>query len=274
MDNETIPSISYELLKGHGIGFTVADESNTISKSGPWGTTYLSHEANNGGLSNRYMIPFNKTINITCTTRISGPFWYWVHGIYNFPVMYSKYNIELPNNDGMLRLKLYKNEYVLANNLDFITLANITDKPGAVLQFSLYANSSSFTYLEGCLRMKIDDDINYQYLSSGTEDIFDSSYYFDSGIYHSDEVGLTYKSNPGYISAYRFFDSDPILWTNNFELIWRVGETSGINNNNGCPNTWNDALNDNITSNMGNTQGILAKQTTVTTYTWVYEYNL
>ena len=219
------------------------------------------------------MIPFTKSVKITVITQTNGTFWYWVHGIYNFPPIVTDFNIELPTT---ARLMLYKQEISNVTNLDFVTMADVTNKSGIVLGFTLAVNSTSFTYLEGCIRIKIDDD-ETQFLSSGTEDIFESSYYFDAGIYHDDQVGLTFKESPGAMSAYKFFGADPMIFTKSMSLMWRSGETGGVHNNNGCPNVWSG--NDGKTTKAINRETpewerLGALPANVTTYAWVYVYDL
>ncbi len=120
----------------------------------------------------------------------------------------------------------------------------------------------------------IDDD-ETQFLSSGTEDIFASSYYFDAGIYHDDQVGLTYISKPGAMSAYKFFMADPMIFTKSLSLVWRVGETEGIHNNNGCPNIFDNSTSDTTQAGSDtNFDNPMLTNATVTTYAWVYEYQL
>ena len=276
IDNETIASIEYNLLLGHGMGFTSKNETNTINNNGPFGTKYISHEASNGGLSHRYLIPFTKHIRITAKTMKNGTFWYWIHGIYDFPVILTPFNIEMPINT---KLILYKQVNIKLTSLEYLTMANVTNKSGILFGFTIAANSSDFTYLEACLRIKIDDDDDsYQFLSSGTEDVFLSSYYFDSGVYHSDESGLTFKSNPGIMSAYKFFDHDPMIFQNSMQLVWRCGEVSDNDPNVGCPTSFGNKLNDsnsnsnNKNKNKGKTNRLKYSDTVVTTYTWVYQY--
>eukprot|EP00483_Globobulimina_turgida_P013308 UN13332 len=129
------------------------------------------------------------------------------------------------------------------------------------------------------MRIKIDDN-EVQFLSSGTEDIFESSYYFDAGVYHDDEVGLTYKAKPGMMSAYKFFMADPMIFTKSMSLIWRSGETNGVSNNNGCPNKFDQNYNNTMKSqdydhdNLKDFSNPMLADNIVTTYAWVYQYQL
>ena len=64
-------------------------------------------------------------------------------------------------------------------------------------------------------------------LSSGLEDYFLGTYYFDSGMYHADLAGLTYMDRKtSSFSAYRFHaDLDPVVFDNGMRLTCRCGET-------------------------------------------------
>ena len=63
-------------------------------------------------------------------------------------------------------------------------------------------------------------------LSSGLEDYFLGTYYFQRGTDANDLAGLTHLDEPTQtFSAYRFHDDDPIFFTNGFKLTCRCGET-------------------------------------------------
>lgn len=275
VDGELIPSIKYDLLLAHGIGFGSLNEEKMIKKHGAWSTQYISHASARGGLSNRFLIPFKNSVRVTATTAGEGKYWYWVHGMYNFPIIYSsRFHIPLPSNT---RLKLYKNVNVSMKNLEFLTLVNVSETAGALFMFSVaVVHSTSNAYMEGCFRIRIDSskENDFQFLSSGFEDIFLGSYYFDGGVFFSDEVSLVSRDDPmnGEISAFRFFDSDPMLFRKSLEVVWRCGEHKGIDKLNGCPNTF---YNGNIAESIDKNNKYTAKKannTIVTTYTWVYEY--
>lgn len=70
-------------------------------------------------------------------------------------------------------------------------------------------------------------------LSTGTEDYFDSAWYFNAGEFHLPVAGFTHLETTGGIkwSAYRFHEMDPLIFNNGFKLVWRNGDTvdpSGI----------------------------------------------
>lgn len=254
IDMETEPSLDFNLFLAHGIGCNESEETANI----PWGTRRLAHSAD-GGIYNTYRIPFGKSFKVTATRPTAGAFFYIVRGVENYPLILG--DLQLPSNT---RLKLYKNEQVKLQPLQFITLANISNSAGAVFMVMLTAQSTDYNYLEACMRAYIDGSNQTTWLSSGTEDFFLSAYYFNKGIYHMDNAGLTFKDTKGSMSAYKFFENDPLLFTKSLVLMWRCGET--INGKDGCPNNWPPPSpteeNKQEVPNLANT--------TVTTYTWVY----
>lgn len=62
-------------------------------------------------------------------------------------------------------------------------------------------------------------------LSSGLEDYFLGTYYFNRGKYANDVAGLTHlDKKDASFSAYRFHDEDPIFFANGLRLTCRCGE--------------------------------------------------
>ena len=256
IDMEAEPSLDFQLFLAHGIGCNESEEGDNI----PWGTRRVAHSAD-GGIYNTYRIPFSKGFKVTATRPTAGTFWYIVRGVENYPLILG--DLQLPSNT---RLRLYKNDQVMLQPHQFVTLANISNSAGAVFMVTLAAMSTDYNYLEACMRAYIDGSDQTTWLSSGTEDFFLSAYYFNKGIYHLDNAGLTFKDSKGSMSAYKFFENDPLLFTKSLALVWRCGET--INGKDGCPNDWPPP---NSTVGIKHEIPNLAS-TTVTTYTWVYQW--
>ncbi len=256
IDGEQQASLQFMLLLAHGVGFDEKSESAYI----PWGTKRIAHAAD-GGIYNTYRIPFSKSVKVTAEHPNGGAFWYIIRGVDNYPIILG--DLILPKDT---RLYVYKNENKELTPLEFITLANITGTAGALFQVTIAAASTDYNYLEACMRANIDDDKNTTWLSSGTEDFFLSAYYFNKGAYHLDNAGLTFKDGKGTMSAYKFFENDPILFTKSLVLTWRCGETA--NGAVGCPNDYPPPREEGAgyTPTLANTN--------VTTYTWVYQYTL
>ena len=257
IDGETVASLDFQLFLAHGIGF-----NNTIEdKYVPWGTKLFAHTAGGGGLYNTFRIPFLKSFIVTLTHPKGGAFFYIVRGVENYPLVLG--DLLLPKTT---RLRLYKQTNVLLKPLEFITLAKVEDSAGAVFMVTLAANSTDYNYLEACMRVVIDGG-DTMFLSSGTEDFFLSAYYFNKGVHHFENAGLTSEEGKGIMSAYKFFERDPLLFTKSLELTWRCGETVGVKG--GCPDNFPPSS----SNGKPHFRSIKLADTVVTTYTWVYEWS-
>jgi hypothetical protein len=104
-----------------------------------------------------------------------------------------------------------------------------TRKQGLLYAVTFEGSSTNFNYLEACLRAYPDGRKDPIWLSSGTEDYFLGTYYFNGGPYHNPVAGLTHcdpdKPGSAYrFSAYRFHEDDPIPFHEGLRLVWRNGE--------------------------------------------------
>jgi hypothetical protein len=244
VDGEEAPSIDMDLFMGHGIGFN----DNTA----PWATKHVGKIGKRNGIYNNYRIPFQKSVRVTAQ-RAEGAeddpqIWWIIRGVENGRV--SLGGVELPK---QARLKLHRLENHDAKPLEEFDLCKVTGK-GAVYQVVIAAQGSSLTYLEACMRAYLADSDKPLMLSSGLEDYFLGTYYFDTGKYHADIADLTHfdKQNKSF-SAYRFHDEDPIFFQNGLRLTCRCGETE-----HGQTDVQKGYLN--------------PPHTRYTVYTWVYEW--
>eukprot|EP00043_Microstomoeca_roanoka_P020127 m.237745 g.237745 ORF g.237745 m.237745 type:complete len:484 (+) comp17113_c1_seq8:62-1513(+) len=177
-------SLDFNLFFAHAIGTNSADEQPNT----PWATPRIAHTAD-GSIYNTIRIPFEKSIRITATPASTGNYWYIVRGVENYPLMLG--DLQLPTT---AKLKLYKLVDYPTQPLDFVTLANVSsDTAGALFLVTCQGVSPDYNYLEACFRAYLDGQETPQFLSSGTEDFFLSSYYFKSGLYHEENSGCTAK---------------------------------------------------------------------------------
>lgn len=238
IDDETTASIDMELFLGHGIGF---QEDNA-----PWGTKRIGKTGAPSGLYNTYRIPFQSNIRITAQlpegADINPRFWYIFRGTENLPVIFP--GIELPKS---AKLKLYKLENFTAQSLQEFDLCNVT-AAGMLYQVTIAAKSTKLTFLESILRAYIDGETDPLLMSSGLEDYFLGTYYFNRGLYYNDVAGLTHldEENNSF-SAYRFHEEDPVFFNSQFHLTCRCGEETELE-------IWE------------------SPPATYTTYTWIYEW--
>jgi hypothetical protein len=136
-------------------------------------------------------------------------------------------------------------------------LCNVTG-PGAVYQVAIAAEGlktpKEISYLEACIRAYFGNSDQPRLLSSGLEDYFLGTYYFDTGRYYSDVAGLThFDPATSRFSAYRFHDDDPLFFTQGLRLTCRNGDTRHA-------------------TPKGPVAYKMPPDTRYTTYTWVYQW--
>jgi len=125
-------------------------------------------------------------------------------------------------------------------------------KAGMLYQVTVAGKSRRKSFLECCVRAYVDGAKEPLMLSSGLEDYFLGTHYFNRGKYYTDAAGLTHygrdENTKEYrFSAYRFHEEDPVFYRKGLRLTLRNGEKTDRQ-------TWNSAA------------------TTYTTYVWVYEW--
>jgi hypothetical protein len=150
-------------------------------------------------------------------------FWWIVRGLTDYPVQVG--GITLPRS---ARLRLHRLEKVQAASLAEVPILE-TKNRGLLYAVTFEAQSTNFNYLEACLRAYPDGHKEPTWISSGTEDYFLGTYYFNAGLFHNPVAGLTHgdPDKPGSsfrFSAYRFHEDDPIPFQDGLRLVWRNGE--------------------------------------------------
>lgn len=242
IDGEAAASIDIEIGMGVGVGFE--------DPFAPWGTRLGGITGSPSGIFMNHAIPFGKNIRVTAELPPGVPrdslLWWIVRGIEGLPLNLS--GLSIPVN---ARLRLYRNENLQVQPLEYVPLCR-AEGSGMVYMVTIAAQSSNFEFLEGQMRAYFGKDPTPQFLSSGLEDYFLGTYYFNRGLYHFHQAGLTHKTEEDYsFSAYRFHDLDPIVYSDGIRLACRCGEKRG----------------DEVFGTTGNPQ-----PTTFTTYVWTYEW--
>jgi hypothetical protein len=240
VDGEDKASIDMELGMSIGVGFADRDA--------PWGVARIGKTGQPSGIYNTFRIPFSKSVRVTAElgAGIGGDplFWWIVRGTENLPVQLA--GVQLPPNT---HLRLYKRDDFAVEPLEEFDLCK-TQRNGALLMVAMAARSSAnFNFLEAQMRAYVSGSQMPMMLSSGLEDYFLGTYYFNRGKYHTPVAGMTHmdeKDNT--FSAYRFHDDDPLFFEHGLRLTCRCGEKAG----------------DHVFGN--------PSKTTYTTYAWVYEW--
>lgn len=218
VDGEQEASIDMELFLGHGIGWTDA--------AAPWGTRRIGKTGHPSGLYNNYQIPFGRGIRVAAQlgSGVRGPqtFWWITRGVENLPVRMA--GLTLPK---AARLRLYRREEVKLHPLETLELCDVSGA-GLIYNVTLSVASGNYNYLEACLRAYADMRDEPIWLSSGTEDYFLGTYYFNRGRYALPTAGLTHmdpeEGGNHRFSAYRFHEEDLIIFQKGLRLVWRNGE--------------------------------------------------
>ncbi|MGC8742982.1 MAG: DUF2961 domain-containing protein [Verrucomicrobiia bacterium] len=246
VDGEEQASIEMELGLGHGVGF---GDTNA-----PWGSEKMGKTGHPSGFYNTYKIPFGKSIRVTAqrdkNSPDGAPFWWIIRGTENLPVTVA--GARLPET---ARLKLYKLENHVAKPLEEFVLCNVKGA-GALYQVTIAGEGlrqsgdwRDISYLEAIMRAYIDGANTSTLLSSGLEDYFLGTYYFNRGRYANSLAGLTHiDTKKNRFSAYRFHDDDPLFFHKGLRLTCRCGEE----------------LNGKPLHNPPDTR--------FTTYTWIYQW--
>ena len=222
VDDEKTPSIDMELFLGHGIGFG--------DPKAPWGTGRIGKTGNPSGIYNTYRIPFGKAVLVTGQlaeeVKPQPPFWWIIRGVENMPVEIGGHR--LPSR---ARLKLHKMENRIIKPFVEFPMADVQGD-GALYQVTMAAKGlrktgswKDLSYLEACVRAYIGGAAEPVLLSSGLEDYFLGTYYFNRGGYATPLAGLThFDSKENEFSAYRFHEDDPVVFHNGLRLTCRCGE--------------------------------------------------
>lgn len=223
IDGETEPSIDMELGLGHGFGFG--------DGGAPWGTAKMGKTGDPSGMYNTLRVPFGRHIRVTGQRHAEGPaqspFWWILRGTENLPVLVG--GVELPS---AARLRLHKLESFVAKPLQEFALFDVNGS-GALYQVTIAAKAVehkegwfAISYLEGCMRAYIGKSAEPLMLSSGLEDYFTGTYYFNRGRFANELAGLTHFDEKAQsFSAYRFHDDDPLFFDKGLRLTCRCGDT-------------------------------------------------
>jgi len=264
IDGETTPSISFTPSTACGVGFNDAQA--------PWGTKWFGKGAKDGGWYNNFQIPFYKSIRVT-SFRPSGAigYYYIIRGVVQQPgVPISIGNFQLPPN---ARLRMIEKKEATYPAFTWIPLVDLPSGSGLFFMHTLVVASNDENFLEGCYHSYTPYNQTFPgtLLSTGTEDYFDSAWYFNAGEFHLPVSGFThYLSGVGVVefSAYRFHDMDPLPFENGFKFVWRNGDVSsgGIKcfTEGGPSDTAKPVLRNGSAPNFG--------PATVSAYSWVYTW--
>ena len=215
VDDEPQASIDMELMMGIGVGFQ--------DEAAPWGIERIGKTGQPSGIYNTYRIPFGRSVRVTAERRNADKenpvFWWTIRGVENLPVTLG--GVRLPDS---ARLRLYKTENRSAAPLEEIDIYN-GHRAGALYQVTIAGKSTNFDFLESCVRAYMGGAKAPLLLSSGMEDYFLGTYYFNKGKYYTPVAGLTHFVQDREFSGYRFHEADPVFFPRSgMRLTIRAGE--------------------------------------------------
>lgn len=254
VDGEKKPSIEMKLSEGFANAYHSSNHYQSASIIGKTGKK--------GGLYNTIKIPFGEEIKITAQNNEKNEkpekhFWWILRGTINMPLVIN--GVTLPEN---ARMKLHKVEDKF---VEAYTEFDLCDTKNDGLLYMVYMQgegaepdktykfeSHKLSFMEACMRAYVGGSKEAVFLSSGLEDYFLGTYYFESGLFANDLAGLTYfdKKNQKF-AGYRIHDRDPYYFKNGLRLTCKAGET------------WPEKNNMKLAD---------APNSKFTTYTWIYEW--
>eukprot|EP00756_Hemistasia_phaeocysticola_P028290 Hpha_TRINITY_DN16168_c2_g7::TRINITY_DN16168_c2_g7_i1::g.4723::m.4723 len=224
IDGESTPSIDMLPPMASGVGFN--------DSTAPWGTKWMGLGAGNGGNGqawfNNFRIPFTKSIRVTLH-HLSGKsrpgYYFIIRGARDMPIQVGGYT--LPKT---AKLLLQKFEGTL-QPLDWMAVTDVPTGSGIHFASTIAVSSKNENFLEGCYHSlsPYNESFPGVLLSTGTEDYFDSGWYFNAGTFRFPVSGNTHLVNKvGDVtwSAYRMHDQDPLYFEDGLKLLWRNGDVT------------------------------------------------
>lgn len=207
-------------------------------------------------------IPFQKSIRVTGKLPPNAVdnkvIWIIVRGTENLPTSF--HGFQLPPTARLILQKIENQTYA---PLAWVPVADVPSGEGLLLSHTLAVTSGNLNFLEGCYHAYPDHNQSFPGViaSTGTEDYFDSAFYFNGGQFRFEVSGYTHfrqVSNTSLEwSAYRMHDLDPIFFYNGFRFEWRNGDKV-------------DHRGFKCIVDQGGYAAVEATQSIVSSYTWVY----
>jgi len=219
VDGETTASIAFYPPLACGAGFN--------DQHAPWGTKWFGKGAKDAAWYLNFKIPFSKTVRVTIQSmngRKDG-FYIILRGFPNtLPIEIG--GVTIPNT-GRLKLQVIDKD---VSPIDWVNLVDVPTGSGLFFMHTLAVKSGNLNFLEGCYHSYTPYGQAFPgtVLSTGTEDYFDSAWYFNAGQFWLPVSGYTHFQDDGKgtvtWSAYRFHEMDPLPFRDGFKFVWRNGD--------------------------------------------------
>lgn len=168
----------------------------------PWGSPLFSRNSGSSFV-NTIPIPFSSSLRITLTYLGNGSavLYYQAHGQYvqGSPAYLPFGSAKVPLS---ARLVIQRNALTLPR-LAYLPILNFTAGKGLVAAMAIAFTAPNLNTLEGCFNFYETAGTPFpgELHSTGTEDEFISSYYFDQGPYQGRNSGVYYKKDVAGMAA-------------------------------------------------------------------------
>jgi len=265
VDGEVEASIQFKPSLAAGVGY----DDDAV-----WGTAKVGHGSNKGGWFMNMKIPFGSSIRVSLMLPggRDAMCFVIVRGCENLPITVG--SLTLPSS---ARLHLQRIEQRVFEPLAYVPIVDLPSGAGLVYMLTIAASSRSYNFWEGCYRMftPYSEPFPGTVLSTGMEDFFDSAYGFAAGPYRFQTSGCTHRVvseadadglHAASVSAYRFFEEDPLVFEGGVQLQWRIGDYVNRKAHPESPKCYIDA------PGPGDTVVGVVLNTTVTSYAWLYTW--
>lgn len=220
IDGETTASVQFQPPMAAGVGFD--------DQTAPWGNEWIGKGSTIGGWYNNFRVPFYKSINVTFQSgagQADTVIYAIVRGAEDLPLTIGT----LPVPAGAKMQTVHQVQTL--NPLEYYDFVNFATGSGAVFFTSFAVSSGTLNFMEGCFHAYTPHNASFPgiLLSSGTEDYYDSAYYFAAGEFRLPVSGFTHfeqKNNTVTWSTYRFHIQDPLVFDGGFRFEWRNGDAT------------------------------------------------
>ena len=292
VDGEANASIVFtpRMATGQGFSPSCGGADGGASLPEPWGTDLFGKQSDLDGYYFKFRVPFYLSIRVTAQLPpgVAGFNVYTIiRGIegnsMGFPALSVPGYGAVPYGT---RLRLLRNDAIQVPSLHFIPIVNITAGTGFIHSYTVATTGHpSFYYLEGCFHLVtpvgpdgmdpttgVANGFPGVVLSTGTEDMFDSSFYFHAGMFALKETGVTHmcgtmaphkpcpNASVSEWSAYKVHETDLLLFDGGVQLLLRNGDKAGP-----TPYGSGKCYNQDMVPD-----GMSPGTSTVSTYAWVY----
>ena len=194
-------------------------------------TKWIGHGADSAWWNN-FKIPFGSSVRVTIQStdgQNHSGFYMILRGGLDLPLVIG--DVALPKE---ARLQLQRFEGKL-EPLEWLNVAHVPRGfSGQLFMSTLSVQNAGvgavgLNFLEGCLHMYDPPDQPFPgtVISTGTEDYFDSAWYFNAGQFHMPVSGYTHdkhSQNGTEWSGYRFHEMDPLRFEDGLKFQWRCGD--------------------------------------------------